>query len=328
LQIAPSSEQTQISHPAFAESVSIEPLAKFVNDKKTEIPSQSKDQLLPKQEKENWQRDLQQITDHFVIKKFIPEAANFLSIFGNAASAIAHRYNFSDTVKSFADSFGKFGTKAFLILNGAINMLEYLLKFDLLGAFGHFNDIVVGFFVPQDHTYLDRGTASGTYTLANSLSIINGDDKFKSVGDHFKHILEGLKKTYHNFVSKEIFTNLADSNNAMIGVIASIMTNVGALTWLVTGKEKFATALRDLGGIMIDFEQAHPGHLKNGKKFYFASGLGLIGGTVFDFLSKMLPSHRDTFVPLSLCIDGIGRYLLRMSHNAGELKKPLPELSL
>lgn len=275
-------------------------------------------------EKQNSQNILKQITEHFVIKNLIPEAANFLSIFGNAASAFAHIFDSSKAVKNFADSFGKFGTKAFLILNGAINFLEYLLKFDLLGALGHFNDIVVGLFAPQDHTYLDRGTASGTYTLANSLSIINGNDHFNSAGEHFKHIMSGLKKTYHNFVSKDILTNLANSNNAMLGVVAGILTNLGALTWLVTGKEKLGTALRDFGGILIDLEQAHLGHLKNGKKFYFASGLGLIGGTISDFLAKMLPYYRDTFVPLSLCIDGIGRYLLRMSHNRGELKKKAP----
>ena len=264
---------------------------------------------------------LENITEHFAIKNFIPEAANFLSIFGNAASALANIFDWSDSVKSFADGFGKFGTKAFLVLNGAINVLEYLLKCDLLGALGHFNDVIIGLTAEHDHIYLDRGSASGTYTLANSLSIIQGNDNFKSPGHHWGQSLDALKKSYKNIFTKDFFKNLANSDNEMLGVLAGIFCNLGTFTWLTTGKEKLSTIIRDFGGIMIDLEQAHPGHFKNGKKFYFASGIGLIGGTVCDFLAKMLPLYRKAFVPLSLCIDGIGRYLLRMSHNRGELSK-------
>lgn len=250
-----------------------------------------------------------------------------MSIFGNGAAVVANMFRLPEAVQNFANSFGKFGTKAFLILNGAINVLEYLLKFDLLGALGHFNDVIIGSTVPHDHIYLDRGTASGTYTLSNSFSIINGNDSFKSPMDHIEQSFKALKKTYHNFMSKDVLKNLADSNNAMLGVVAGILSNFGALTWLVTGREKLATVIRDFGGFLIDLEQAHPGHLKNGKKFYFASGLGLVGGTISDFLAKMLPSYRNALVPLSLCIDGVGRYLLRMSHNRGELSKLSPVLA-
>jgi hypothetical protein len=76
-------------------------------------------------------------------------------------------------------------------------------------------------------------------------------------------------------------------------------------------------------------EQAHPGHYQAGRKFYFYSGLGLIGGTISDLLSKLLPYYKKSLVPLSLAIDGFGRYLLRVSHNRGEIgKKKEPEVQL
>ena len=72
--------------------------------------------------------DLDNFTNHFMIKTFIPEASHFLSIIGNGVAAIANIFDFSKSTKKFADTFGYLGTKIFLILNGAINALEYFQK--------------------------------------------------------------------------------------------------------------------------------------------------------------------------------------------------------
>lgn len=270
---------------------------------------------------------LKAVTENIWFKSHIPEALNVLSIASNGTAAVANMFNFSDAVKDFANGFGKIGAKTFLIINGAINALEYFCKGNFLGALGHFNDIIVGSTAPHDHIYLDRGTASGTYTLANSLAIINNRDQFSSFADHLQHIADGFKKSYQNFFSRDFFKNLANANNAMFGVASGIFCNLGVLTWFLTGKEKLGTAIRDFGGILMDIEQAHPGHLKMGRKYYFMSGLGLLGGTISDFLAKMLPYYKKAFVPLSLCIDGIGRYLLRISHNRNELPQTKASLA-
>ncbi len=287
------------------------------------LPEQSFVQNSSEQKKEH--SLLHALTENVWFKSHLPEALNVLSISSNGAAAVANMFNFSNGVRDFANSFGKFGAKTFLIINGAINAIEYFCKGNFLGALGHFNDIIVGSTVPHDHLYLDRGTASGTYTLANSLAIINNRDKFTSFGDHLSHIVEGFKKSYQNFFSKDFFKNLANANNGMFGVASGIFCNLGVLTWFLTNNEKLGTAIRDFGGILMDIEQAHLGHLKMGRKYYFMSGLGLLGGTVSDFLAKMLPYYKKVFVPLSLCIDGIGRYLLRISHNRNELSQTKAE---
>jgi len=272
----------------------------------------------PKSEKTNL---LENFLNHFAIKTFIPEFANFFSIIGNSTSAFANILNLTDGVKKFCDGFGRIGTKVFLILNGVINSLEYFSKKNLLGAFGHSLDIIVGSLSSHDHTYLDRGNAVGLYTYANTLCNMNGKDKFSSFTEHFEHLKEGIKKSYSYVFSKDFLKNFQDANKGMFGILSGVLCNVGSLLWHFTGNEKFATILRDGGGFLVDLEQSHPGHWANGRKFYFASGLGLVGGTICDLLAKLLPYYKKSLVPLSLAIDGFGRYLLRISHNRNELGK-------
>lgn len=247
-----------------------------------------------------------------------------MSIFGNLAAAAAHVFHPSEQVKKYADKLGVVGTKIFLISNGAINVLEQLLKRNYLSCLGYGVDIIVGALCSHSKTYLARGSASGTYTLANSLSVINKKDTFTSFQDHLDHVVLGLKRSWKNF-TKNPFKNLQSSENAMFGVLSGVLTNLGVLSWLTTGNEKIGTLIRDIGGIFMDLEQANPGHLNAGRKFYFASGIGLMGGTVSDFFAKMVPSTKKVLVPLSLMIDGIGRYLLRISQNRNEL--PMGNLS-
>ena len=257
----------------------------------------------------------------FAIKTFIPDASHFLSIIGNGVAAVANIFDLSESTKKFADKFGYFGTKIFLVLNGFINSMEYLHKKNLLGAVGHFLDVIVGIGAPHDHVYLDRGNPVGIYTYANTISHMNGKGEFSTFTEHFDHVKEGLKKSAQNLFTKDFFRNFTDVNKGMMGILAGILCNTGAVIWHTTGMEKLATIIRDFGGFLVDLEQAHPGHYAAGHKFYFYSGLGLIGGTVCDLLSKLLPYYKKSLVPLSLAIDGFGRYLLRVSHNRGEIGK-------
>lgn len=232
----------------------------------------------------------------FAIKTFIPDASHFFSIIGNGAAAVANMFSLSDGVKSFADKFGSFGTKIFLVLNGFINSLEYLHKKNLLGAVGHFLDVIVGIGASHDHTYLDRGNAVGIYTYANTICNMNGKNSFNTFTEHFDHVKEGMKKSYNNIFTKDFFRNFGDVDKGMMGILAGILCNAGALIWHTTGMEKLATIVRDFGGFLVDLEQAHPGHYQAGRKFYFYSGLGLIGGTVSDLLSKLLPYYKKSLV--------------------------------
>jgi hypothetical protein len=255
------------------------------------------------------------------IKNTLPKFLNIFSILGNSASAVANIYNLSDGIKSFSDAFGKFGTKIFLILNGLINSLEYLNKNNFLGAFGHSLDIIIGLFSSHDKTYLNRGNPVGIYTYANTICNMNGKDTFTSFSDHLDHVKEGLLKSYKYTFSKDILKNLKDANKGVLGTLSAILCNLGSLLFHATGLEKEATLTRDGGGFLVDLEQSHIGHLFNGRIFYFLSGLGLVGGTICDLLAKIKPQYKKSLVPLSLAIDGFGRYLLRISHTRNEIGK-------
>jgi hypothetical protein len=167
----------------------------------------------------------------FAIKTFIPDASHFLSIIGNGAAAVANMLNLSDGVKSFTDKFGYFGTKIFLVLNGFINSLEYLHKKNLLGAVGHFLDVIVGIGSSHDHTYLDRGNPVGIYTYANTICNMNGKNEFKTFAEHFDHVKEGFRKSAQNLFTKDFFRNFRDVNKGMMGILSGILCNAGALIW-------------------------------------------------------------------------------------------------
>lgn len=280
-------EKKLVSHEANAEKYSPDPLGDFLN--------------------------------LFAIKTFIPDASHFLSIFGNGIAAVANIFDLSAGVKNFCDKFGYFGTKIFLVLNGFINSLEYLHKKDLLGAIGHSLDVIVGIGAKHEHMYLDRGNPVGIYTYANTIRHMNNKKKFETFTEHFEHVKEGIHKSYNNIFSKNFFRNFLDVDKGMFGIFSGILCNIGAIIWHTTGMERFATIVRDFGGFLVDLEQAHPGHYRAGHKFYFYSGLGLMGGTGCDLLAKLFPYYKKSLVPLSLAIDGFGRYLLRVSHNRGEI---------
>ena len=111
----------------------------------------------------------------------------------------------------------------------------------------------------------------------------------------------------------------------MWGTFGGLVSNLGAWSWIVSKKDKLPTLLRDLGGILMDFEQINMGHYKAGKKNYFFSGVSLIIGTGFDLIGKFVPAFREISTPLTFMADGFGRYLLRLHQNEFEDQNNKPK---
>lgn len=256
-----------------------------------------------------------------VVTKIFPDIMNWLNIGGNALSLATHAFGFSDGAKNVAKKIGSLTTKSFMIANSVINIVERCYSKNFLSALGYLNDIFIAGTVDQDDTYLARGTASGTYNMANSLAMSMGKKKFSSIDDHVTSTFKAYSKFFKNLFSPNVVKNFMNHENGMWAIFGGIFSNIGALSWLFSGKTKIPTLVRDVAGVMMDIEQLNPGHLKAGQKNYFFSGLSLAVGTVADLFTRLTPQFKDMLVPLTFIFDGLGRHLLRLHQNERELNK-------
>ncbi|MDA1020000.1 MAG: hypothetical protein O2962_00445 [Cyanobacteria bacterium] len=254
-----------------------------------------------------------------MVRDIVPHLMNLTNIAGNIFSFSSWAFGFNDASKKFAKTVGSLATKSFLVATSVINVVERLHTKNYFSALGYFNDIVIAGTVDQDNTYLARGIASGTYNMANSLNIANDRTGFDSFEDHLQHLVKGFGKFFKNLFSADVAKNFIKSENGMWATIGGLFANVGALSWMFTGKVQIPTFIRDLAGIVMDIEQLNFGHYKAGRKDLFKSGLALVVGTVADWLSKLMPQYKDAFVPLTFIFDGIGKHWLRLHQNEHEM---------
>lgn len=279
----------------------------FIEAKKPEPTSSKKDDYI------------QAFIDNKIVRDIVPQLMNWTNIAGNIFSFSSWAFGFSDASKKFAKGVGSFATKSFLVATSVINVIERLHTKNYLSALGYFNDIIIAGTVDQETTYLARGIASGTYNMANSLNIANDRTDFASFEDHLKHLVKGYGKFFKNLFSADVVKNFIKSENGMWATIGGLFANLGALSWMFTGKIQLPTFIRDFAGIVMDIEQLNFGHYKEGRKDYFKSGLALVVGTVADWLSKLMPAYKDAFVPLTFIFDGIGKHWLRLHQNEYEM---------
>jgi hypothetical protein len=255
-----------------------------------------------------------------VVTKIFPDIMNWLNISGNVLSFVSHAFDFNPGLKLFSKKIGSLTTKAFMISTSVINIVERCYSKNFLSALGYLNDILIAGTVAQDDTYLARGTASGTYNMANSLAMSVGKKNFNSIDDHFSSTVKAFSKFFKNLFSKDLVKNFLNHENGMWAILGGLGANLGAVSWLFSGKTQIPTLIRDVAGVMMDIEQLNPGHLKQGRKNYFFSGLSLAVGTIADLFTRLTPAYKDLLVPTTFIFDGIGRHLLRLHQNERELK--------
>ncbi len=255
-----------------------------------------------------------------MVRDVFPGLMIWVNVLGNTSSLLASLMNFNEHSKKLAQTLGSLSTRAFFLSTAVINVIERIYSRNYLSAMGYFNDILIAGLVGQDNAYLARGTASGTYNMANSLSKSVDKDNFVSFEDHLTHTIKAFKKFFGNLLSPNVFQNFLNHKNGMWAIFGGIFSNVGALSWMLSGKVKMPTLVRDIAGVMMDIEQLNPGHLKEGRSSYFYSGVFLALGTVCDWVTKFFSNSKDIFVPLTFILDGVGRHLLRLDQNERELK--------
>ena len=258
---------------------------------------------------------LKDLSKNKFFSKVLPSYANAFSIGANILSSLAHCVKLPKSLTKTADSLGEIGTKVFLFVNAIVNALEQSLEHHYLSAAGYFFDSLIASLVPQDKIYLAHGFSTGTYTLANCLSVVNGRSKFTGFLDHAKHVATGMLKTVKNIFSTKVLKNIFLSETSLPGIVGALMCFGGASSWLLTGATKIPTLLRDFGGIFKAAERLNPGHFVNGRQNYFFSGLLAILGAISDFVGERDKDLKAILTPLSLALDGHSKYILRKAQN-------------
>lgn len=276
----------------------------------------------PKPQERTKDNYIEAFINNKMVTKIFPNTMNWLNISGNIFSLTAHLFGFSDGVRKFAKNLGAICTKAFMVSTSVINIVERCYAKNFLSALGYFNDILIAGTVDQDNTYLARGTASGTYNMANALADSVGKKRFDSIEDHILSTVKSFKKFLNNFFSPNIIGNFLNERNGMWAIFGGIFSNVGALSWMLSNKIKIPTIIRDVAGVMMDIDQLNLRNLRIPfKKNYVISGYNLAVGTILDLCGRIFPKRKDILVPLTFIFDGIGRHFLRLYQNDKELEE-------
>lgn len=273
------------------------------------------------------QNYIENFINNKMVSQVFPNIMNWLNIGGNIFSFLTNAFDVNDSIKKVASKLASFATKSFMISTSVINIVERSYAKNYFSALGFLNDILIAGSVAQKDTYLARGTASGTYNMANSLADSVGKKNFDSFEDHIKSVFKAYKQFFTNLFSKNIVSNFKDHKKSMWAIFGGLGSNIGALAWMFGAKPELPTLLRDICGVMMDVEQLNPGHLKSGRKNFFWSGLTLAIGTISDLVMRFVSKEKQALlIPMTYIFDGLGRHLLRLDRNERELEKLKQEL--
>lgn len=273
------------------------------------------------------QNYIENFINNKMVSQVFPNIMNWLNIGGNIFSFLTNAFDVNDSIKKVASKLASFATKSFMISTSVINIVERSYAKNYFSALGFLNDILIAGSVAQKDTYLARGTASGTYNMANSLADSVGKKNFDSFEDHIKSVFKAYKQFFGNLFSKNIVSNFKDHKKSMWAIFGGLGSNIGALAWMFGAKPELPTLLRDICGVMMDAEQLNPGHLKSGRRNFFWSGLTLAIGTISDLVMRFVSKEKQALlIPMTYIFDGLGRHLLRLDRNERELVKLKQEL--
>ena len=214
---------------------------------------------------------------------------------------------------------GDIGYRAFLLINGNFGLIDGLKKNDYLYAFSNAIDNYVALETPREMAYLVRGTLVGGLNAALSLTqLLKVKSGYKGFMDHFSSIFKGFKE-FGKQLTGNFKNSIISSESGVLTMVSSILSLLGPAVWKLTGSEKAGALLRNLGGSLIDIEYLKPGNLKQGRVFYWLSGLGFAVGTIADTLARFIPKYKDLFVTANILFDSLARVFQNESGNRGEL---------
>lgn len=227
------------------------------------------------------------------LNKYLPlvdKFANYSAIASNLVNFFLQTLDLSDGNRNKINSLVDFITNMSMMPYGADGMWKGIKKHNPFQALGFFMEIFSVWFSNLKTKYLIRGMATGIdqiwvatdfklsdkYKNGNMLNWKNGFvDVVKASGQLLKEIIMDPVST--------LITSKSKGHHAILSTIGDIVATLG---FVFTGKENIFGPIRDISGILFDFEL-----LLRDKLIQKFSGVFFILESAFDFLARVMDNN-------------------------------------
>jgi hypothetical protein len=227
------------------------------------------------------------------LNKYLPlvdKFANYSAIASNLVNFFLQTLDLSESNRNKINSLVNFITNMSMMPYGADGMWKGIKKHNPFQALGFFMEIFSVWFSNLKTKYLIRGMATGIdqiwvatdfklsdkYKNGNMLNWKNGFiDVLKASGQLLKEIVMDPVST--------LITTKSKGHHAILSTIGDIIATLG---YAVTGKENIFGPIRDISGILFDFEL-----LLRDKLIQKFSGVFFILESAFDFLARVMDNN-------------------------------------
>jgi hypothetical protein len=218
---------------------------------------------------------------------FVDKYANYSAIFANVVNFFLQTLDLSEKTRTKITNVVNVITNLSFIPYGADGMWKGIKKSNPFQAFGFFMEMFSVWFSNLKTKYLIRGLATGTdqiwvstdYKLADKYkngNMLNWKNGFIDVP---KASWQLIKEIFHDPIGT-LITTKSKGHHAILSTVGDIVATLG---FALTGNEAFFGPLRDIAGVLFDFEL-----LLRDKLIQKFSGVFFILESSFDFLARIM----------------------------------------
>ncbi len=245
---------------------------------------------------------------------FVDKYANYSTIFANVVNFFLQTLDLNESTRNKITNTVDFITNLSFIPYGLDGMWKGIKKRNPFQTFGFFMETISVWFSNLKTKYLTRGLATGTdqiwvatdYKLAGKYkdgNMLNWQNGFVDVP---KASWQLLKEIFKDPIGT-LITTKSKGHHAILSTLGDIVATLG---FAITGNESFFGPLRDISGVLFDFEL-----LLRDKLMQKFSGVFFILESAFDFLARIMGSNSMRIAVNSLS-HASGRLALSLYKNS------------
>jgi hypothetical protein len=227
------------------------------------------------------------------LNKYLPlidNFANYSAIVSNLSNFFLQTLDLSENTRNKINSLVNFITNLSMMPYGADGMWKGIKKHNPFQALGFFMEIFSVWFSNLKTKYLIRGMATGIDQIwvATDFKL---SDKYKNGNmlnwkNGFIDVLKASWQLLKEICMDPVGTLITTKSKGHHAILSTLGDIVATLGYAFTGKEKFFGPIRDISGILFDFEL-----LLRDKLIQKFSGVFFILESAFDFLARVMDNN-------------------------------------
>jgi hypothetical protein len=220
----------------------------------------------------------------------VDKYANYSAIFANISNFFLQTLNLSESTRNKITNIVDFITNLSFLPYGLDGTRKGIKKRNPFQTLGFFMEMFSVWLSNLKTKYLIRGFATGTdqiwvstdFKLADKYkngNMLNWKNGFVDVS---KAVLKLLQEIFKNPINT-LFTSKSKGHHAILSTLGDIVSTIG---FALTGNESIFGPLRDISGILFDFEL-----LLRDKLIQKISGIFFVLESALDFLARMMKTN-------------------------------------